>query len=863
MTTNHRGFTNGLAASNHNKRRRESDLFDDDFDDSNNSFEDDEAYAAMEQLDSHSRFTKNNETATATVLSQTVVTDAAAIKDTSSNTSVSPQPKRLKNFESEHGIYRDRVPSGSIDCISMTSTETNEHVFVTLLPNEEDWMVSQTHHELEMELRDKESMLGTSIEQMMDNAEKNLLTMSGKNENKTLSMSSSRSILESNSGQSKLYVDKYTPKSFTDLLTNEQFNREVLRWVKEWDPIVFPDKQAANKPPAVVNKDSKQLIGPEQRIVLISGPPGIGKTTLAHIVAKQAGYRPVEINASDDRSSNRLMELITSYTQTQSMFGDKRPILLIIDEIDGLLNSETRSAISALLKLVYPPKKSSKTTPNEEKGNTKSTLKKPIKKKTQKRLNRPIICICNDHYAPVLRELRLRSKLFVFKRKETQDVHNIERLVNRISHICSQEGLSFSKRYIRDLAIKSDGDIRTCLNTIQFASSDKLENINLAEKDSRKDYFDIMTKIFDKRVDINPVETEKSEQRLTYISRILSDEIDRYDTLLMGCFENYPSVKYNSSINLRETVKALEWTSWSDKMNLVMRRTNAFALSSYALFSIAMYHLNCMSLYKQGFHKYNYPKKDGDVSRDREQRRNICRSMFSMEAKGPKDNQYATTSCTMYNHHPVRSSTDLQLDTIPQLVSMLYPNILIKTKSAHTNNLMYASDANTSLAANIKNVTERQAVENIISLCVDYGLSFRSNYENGSLKYELDPPIHRLVDFRSQNEEQDKKKMNTRETDKASDLPYTIKRIVSAEIHNEKLRKVAKKNAPQETKPVAKTSTDMAPPSPRTPPKMKSAFTTSPTSSPTVQTSSCSLYFSFHDGHTNAIRRPAKLRAFL
>jgi replication-associated recombination protein RarA len=30
---------------------------------------------------------------------------------------------------------------------------------------------------------------------------------------------------------------------------------------------------------------------------LISGPPGLGKTTLAHIIAKRAGYNFIEMNA--------------------------------------------------------------------------------------------------------------------------------------------------------------------------------------------------------------------------------------------------------------------------------------------------------------------------------------------------------------------------------------------------------------------------------------------------------------------------------------------------------------------------------------------------------------------------------------
>lgn len=44
------------------------------------------------------------------------------------------------------------------------------------------------------------------------------------------------------------------------------------------------------------------------RAVIITGPPGIGKTTSAHLVAKLAGYTPIELNASDARSK-KLIEV--------------------------------------------------------------------------------------------------------------------------------------------------------------------------------------------------------------------------------------------------------------------------------------------------------------------------------------------------------------------------------------------------------------------------------------------------------------------------------------------------------------------------------------------------------------------------
>lgn len=40
-------------------------------------------------------------------------------------------------------------------------------------------------------------------------------------------------------GGGMLWVDKYAPEGFKDLLSDERVNREVLRAVKAWDPFVF------------------------------------------------------------------------------------------------------------------------------------------------------------------------------------------------------------------------------------------------------------------------------------------------------------------------------------------------------------------------------------------------------------------------------------------------------------------------------------------------------------------------------------------------------------------------------------------------------------------------------------------------
>lgn len=69
------------------------------------------------------------------------------------------------------------------------------------------------------------------------------------------------------------------------------------------------------------------------QVIMLCGPPGLGKTTLAQVVARHAGYRVYEINASDDRSATVLRKRMTEAMEGNTLLADRRPNLIVLDEV--------------------------------------------------------------------------------------------------------------------------------------------------------------------------------------------------------------------------------------------------------------------------------------------------------------------------------------------------------------------------------------------------------------------------------------------------------------------------------------------------------------------------------------------------
>ncbi|EDO28676.1 predicted protein, partial [Nematostella vectensis] len=106
------------------------------------------------------------------------------------------------------------------------------------------------------------------------------------------------------------------------------------------------------------NKDTD---GASLKAALLSGPPGVGKTTTATLVCQELGYSYVEMNASDARSKKTLEQVVSESLSNKSMdafvgsncaskgvaakSGLKH--VLLMDEVDGMAGSEDRGGMQA------------------------------------------------------------------------------------------------------------------------------------------------------------------------------------------------------------------------------------------------------------------------------------------------------------------------------------------------------------------------------------------------------------------------------------------------------------------------------------------------------------------------------------
>ncbi len=171
------------------------------------------------------------------------------------------------------------------------------------------------------------------------------------------------------------WVDKYRPTKSSEILSNRKAIDKIKKWLDN-----FRNKKIS---------DYKTF----KNGVLLSGPPGIGKTSTAHILLKEAGFDVIEFNASELRTSKQIcskLSQILSGKSIKTLFNPDIRTGVIMDEIDGIESKKECSSTDIIDYLKFETNKYYKRIEHETKKKLKKKEKKTIINKN------PIICICNS-----------------------------------------------------------------------------------------------------------------------------------------------------------------------------------------------------------------------------------------------------------------------------------------------------------------------------------------------------------------------------------------------------------------------------------------------------------------------------------
>ncbi|UVS70481.1 AAA family ATPase [Nitrososphaera viennensis] len=205
----------------------------------------------------------------------------------------------------------------------------------------------------------------------------------------------------SSSSPSLMWSEVHRPQRVEQMVGNEDARIAVVKWLSGW--------VSGTKP------------------LLLVGPPGVGKTTIVHALARQFDYDLVEMNASDVRNRDSIEARIKPVFANTGLFG--RKILLFLDEVDGISGREDSGGLDALVDLIKEP-----------------TV--------------PVIMAANEKSAKI-KELAKGCKVVEFAPVPPR------LLLMFLDHVLAKEKAKLGPGDKVSIVVNSGGDIRSLLNSAQ------------------------------------------------------------------------------------------------------------------------------------------------------------------------------------------------------------------------------------------------------------------------------------------------------------------------------------------------------------------------------------------------------------
>ena len=357
----------------------------------------------------------------------------------------------------------------------------------------------------------------------------------------------------------KLLVDKYKPINCKSIIGQQGASSSMNKlkiWLRDWNIDFGNGKKVV---PKLVHRGAGNDNGAWAKCSLLSGPPGIGKTTTAYLVCKELGYDVVEMNASDTRTKKMLIERVSeslNTTSVASMMGKgnennavTKKRVLLMDEVDGMAGNEDQGGVAELINLI----KTSKV---------------------------PIICLCNDRNHQKIRSLANHCFDLRFSRPRMEQINA------SMMSVCFKEKINIKATELTELIIGCGQDIRQVLHHLSMVKAGgggvnggKMEAIQAtkqAEMNKKTSVkmgpWDVCKRVFDK----------ESHKTMSFYNKY---DLYFFDYNLAGLFvqENYllskPSAAGGKKKKLMEQVsKAADAMAQGDLVENVIRSSMNWSL---------------------------------------------------------------------------------------------------------------------------------------------------------------------------------------------------------------------------------------------------------------------------------------------